>query len=311
MRVVVAGGAGFLGSHLCDSLLARGDEVVALDNLSTGSLGNLEVARAHRGFRFFECDVAAGFSYAGHVDAVLHLASPASPPAYLARPLQTLAVGSEGTRRLLELAGASGARFILASTSEVYGDPLEHPQREEYWGNVNPIGPRSVYDESKRFAEALTFAHHRALGAGIGIARIFNTYGPRLSPGDGRVVSTFIAQALSGDPLTVFGDGTQTRSVCYVSDLVAGLIALLDADVTGPVNLGNTLEFTMLEIAHRVLAATGSSSPIVHEALPIDDPTRRRPDIQRAAAQLGWEPVVSFETGLAQTIEHFRSIAAS
>jgi dTDP-glucose 4,6-dehydratase len=246
----------------------------------------------------------------GAVDAVLHLASPASPPVYLAMPLETLAVGSEGTRRLLELAEAHSARFVLASTSEVYGDPLEHPQREEYWGNVNPIGPRSVYDESKRFAEALTFAHHRALGAPIGIARIFNTYGPRLSPGDGRVVSTFIAQALRGDPLTVFGDGSQTRCPCYVSDLVAGLVALLDADVTGPVNLGNTLEFTVLEIAHRVLEATGSSSTIVHDELPTDDPTRRRPDIARAAALLGWSPVVSFETGLARTIEYFGSIAA-
>lgn len=310
MRVVVAGGAGFLGSHLCDALLSRGDEVVALDNLCTGSMRNLIVAGVHDTFSFIECDVSADVPDLGAVDAVMHLASPASPPVYLAMPLQTLAVGSEGTRRLLELAGANGARFVLASTSEVYGDPLEHPQREEYWGNVNPIGPRSVYDESKRFAEALTFAHHRALGARIGVARIFNTYGPRLSPGDGRSVSTFIAQALRGDPLTVFGDGSQTRSVCYVSDLVAGLVALLDADVTGPVNLGNTLEFTMLEVAHRVLAATGSSSPIIHEALPADDPTRRRPDIARAAALLGWAPVVSFETGLARTIEHFQAIAA-
>lgn len=310
MRVVVAGGAGFLGSHLCDALLARGDEVIALDNLCTGSCGNLEAASKHDRFSFVECDVSADVPVTSAVDAVMHLASPASPPVYLAMPLQTLAVGSEGTRRLLELAGANSARFVLASTSEVYGDPLEHPQREEYWGNVNPIGPRSVYDESKRFAEALTFAHHRALGTSIGVARIFNTYGPRLSPRDGRVVSTFIAQALRGDPLTVFGDGSQTRSVCYVSDLVAGLIALLDADVTGPVNLGNTLEFTMLEIAHRVLEATGSASPIIHEALPTDDPTRRRPDIARAAALLGWAPVVSFETGLARTIEHFQTIAA-
>jgi len=310
VRVVVAGGAGFLGSHLCDALLSRGDEVIALDNLCTGSMGNLIAAGAHDTFSFIECDVSDDVPDMGAVDAVMHLASPASPPVYLAMPLQTLAVGSEGTRRLLEIAGANVARFVLASTSEVYGDPLEHPQREEYWGNVNPIGPRSVYDESKRFAEALTFAHHRELGASVGVARIFNTYGPRLSPLDGRVVSTFIAQALRGDPLTVFGDGSQTRSVCYVSDLVAGLIALLDADVTGPVNLGNTLEFTMLEIAHRVLAATGSSSPIIHQALPTDDPTRRRPDIARAAALLGWAPVVSFETGLAWTIEHFQTIAA-
>jgi dTDP-glucose 4,6-dehydratase len=310
VRVVVAGGAGFLGSHLCDALLARGDEVIALDNLCTGSPGNLEVARGHDGFSFVECDVTIDVPVSGHVDAVMHLASPASPPVYLAMPLETLAVGSEGTRRLLELARTSEARFVLASTSEVYGDPLEHPQREEYWGNVNPIGPRSVYDESKRYAEALTFAHHRALGARIGVARIFNTYGPRQSPDDGRVVSTFIAQALAGAPLSVFGDGSQTRSVCYVSDLVAGLVVLLDTEVTGPINLGNPLEFTVLEIADRVLAATGSSSPIVHEALPTDDPTRRRPDIARAAAQLGWAPVVSFETGLARTIEHFRTLVA-
>ncbi len=308
MRVVVAGGAGFVGSHLCDALLARGDDVIALDNLSTGSVENLKAAGEHERFSLVECDVAREVPVLGAVDAVLHLASPASPPAYLAMPLETLAVGSEGTRRLLELAAGSSARFVLASTSEVYGDPLEHPQREEYWGNVNPIGPRSVYDESKRFAEALTFAHHRALDAAIGIARIFNTYGPRLSPGDGRVVSTFIAQALRGDPLTVFGDGSQTRSLCYVSDLVAGLIALLDTDVIGPVNLGNPLEFTVLEIAQRVLEATGSASTIVYDALPTDDPTRRRPDIARAAALLGWSPVVSFETGLARTIEYFRSI---
>jgi len=308
VRVVVAGGAGFVGSHLCDALLARGDEVIALDNLCTGSMRNLIAAERHDTFHFIECDVSLDIPDVGAVDAVMHLASPASPPAYLAMPLETLAVGSEGTRRLLELAAGNGARFVLASTSEVYGDPLEHPQREEYWGNVNPIGPRSVYDESKRFAEALTFAHHRALDAAIGIARIFNTYGPRLSPGDGRVVSTFIAQALRGDPLTVFGDGSQTRSLCYVSDLVAGLIALLDTDVIGPVNLGNPLEFTVLEIAQRVLEATGSASTIVYDALPTDDPTRRRPDIARAAALLGWSPVVSFETGLARTIEYFRSI---
>jgi dTDP-glucose 4,6-dehydratase len=272
-------------------------------------LQNLESASGHDRFSFLACDVVAEVPVTGAVDAVMHLASPASPPVYLAMPLETLAVGSDGTRRLLELAGTSGARFALASTSEVYGEPLEHPQREEYWGNVNPIGPRSVYDESKRFAEALTFAHHRALGTDIGVARIFNTYGPRLSPGDGRVVSTFIAQALRGDALTVFGDGSQTRSLCYVSDLVAGLMALLDSDVTGPVNLGNPLEFTVLEIAQLVVKATGSTSQIIHEELPTDDPTRRRPDITRAAAQLGWAPVISFETGLERTIEHFRALA--
>lgn len=308
MRVVVAGGAGFVGSHVSDALLARGDEVIVLDNLCSGSLDNVRLASEVPGFQFIQCDVSAEVPVAGDVDAIMHLASPASPPVYLAMPLETLAVGSEGTRRLLELAGRCGARFVLASTSEVYGDPLEHPQREGYWGNVNPIGPRSVYDESKRFAEALTFAHHRARGTRIGVARIFNTYGPRLSPSDGRVVSTFITQALRGDDLTVFGDGSQTRSVCYVSDLVAGLLALLDRDVTGPINLGNPLEFTVLEIAHRVLAATGSSSSIVHEALPVDDPTRRRPDITRAAELLGWTPSISFETGLARTIEHFQTV---
>lgn len=308
MRVVVAGGAGFLGSHLCDALLSRGDEVVALDNLSTGSVVNLEVAKASSAFSFVECDVSESVRVDGTVDGVMNLASPASPPAYLAMPLETLAVGSEGTRRLLELAEADGARFVQASTSEVYGDPTEHPQREEYWGNVNPIGPRSVYDESKRFGEALVFAHLRARGANVGVARIFNTYGPRLAPGDGRVVSNFIVQALRGDPLTVYGDGSQTRSPCYVDDLVAGLIALLDRDVAGPVNLGNPFELTMLELAHLVLEATGSSSPIVHEAMPIDDPSRRCPDVTRAASLLDWRPIVGFDEGLARTIEHFRAL---
>ncbi len=308
MRVVVAGGAGFLGSHLCDALLARGDEVVAVDNLSTGSAGNLDVARRSRAFTFVECDVSESVRVDGTVDGVMNLASPASPPTYLAMPLETLAVGSEGTRRLLELAEASGARFVQASTSEVYGDPTEHPQNEDYWGNVNPIGPRSVYDESKRFGEALVFAHHRARGADVGVARIFNTYGPRLAPGDGRVVSNFIVQALKGDPLTVYGDGSQTRSFCYVDDLVAGLLALLGRDVTGPINLGNPYELTMLDLAHRVLAATGASSPIVHEPMPTDDPTRRRPDISRAAQLLDWRPVVAFDDGLERTIQHFRAL---
>lgn len=310
MRVAVAGGAGFLGSHLCDALLSRGDEVVALDNLSTGELSNLAAAREHPRFQFVRCDVSVDVPVDGGVDAVMNLASPASPPAYLAMPLETLAVGSEGTRRLLELAERSGARFVLASTSEVYGDPEVHPQREEYWGHVNPIGPRSVYDESKRFAEALTMAHHRARGADVGIARIFNTYGPRLAPGDGRVVSNFVVQALRGEPLTVYGDGTQTRSFCYVDDLVAGLLALLDRDATGPVNLGNPFELTMLDLAERVLAATGSSSRLEHRALPTDDPTRRRPDIALAAELLGWSPAVGFDDGLARTVRYFGSLAA-
>jgi dTDP-glucose 4,6-dehydratase len=308
VRVVVAGGAGFLGSHVCDALLARGDEVVVLDNLSTGSAGNLDVARSHRAFAFLECDVSRCAEVDGPVDAVMNLASPASPPAYLAMPLETLAVGSEGTRRLLELASRHAARFVHASTSEVYGDPAEHPQREDYWGNVDPIGPRSVYDESKRFAESLTMAHHRSLGADVGIARIFNTYGPRLAPGDGRVVSNFIVQALRGDPLTVYGDGTQTRSFCYVDDLVAALLALLDAEVVGPVNLGNPDELSVLDLARHVLDATGSSSAVVHRDLPIGDPVRRQPDVSLASDVLGWAPTVGLDEGLARTVDHFRSI---
>jgi dTDP-glucose 4,6-dehydratase len=310
VRVAVAGGAGFLGSHLCDALLARGEVVTALDNLCTGSRTNLELASSSSGFSFVECDVSEPLPDLGGFDAVMNLASPASPPAYLAMPLETLAVGAEGTRRLIELAEAHGARFVHASTSEVYGEPTVHPQTEDYWGNVNPIGPRSVYDESKRFAEALIFAHRRTLDSNVGIARIFNTYGPRLAAGDGRVVSNFIVQALRDEPLTIYGDGHQTRSLCYVDDLVAGLVALLDAgaDVSGPINLGNPYEVTMLELADRVLAATGSSSKIVYESLPIDDPTRRRPDISRAAEVLDWRPVVTFEEGLGRTIEHFRRI---
>ena len=311
MRVVVAGGAGFLGSHLCDALLARDYEVIALDNLCTGSRDNIAHLDANRAFSFELCDVSSpGWTVEGHVDGVFSLASPASPPAYLALPLETLAVGSDGTRHLLELAERDGARIVHASTSEVYGDPVVHPQREDYWGNVNPIGPRSVYDESKRFAEALAMAHHRTLGADVGIVRIFNTYGPRLAPGDGRVVSNFIVQALRGEPLTVYGDGSQTRSLCYVDDLVAGLLAMFDASASGPVNLGNPTELTVLELAHRVLEATGSSSQIVHHALPTDDPVRRRPDITLAGELLGWAPVVSVEAGLALTIEHFERLTA-
>ena len=305
MRVAVAGGAGFVGSHLCDALLARGDEVVVLDDLCTGDEANLRAASDSPRFSFVHCDVSAPLPEVGALGAVMHLASPASPPAYLALPLETLAVGSEGTRRLLELAEANSARFVLASTSEVYGDPEVHPQPEGYWGRVNPIGPRSVYDESKRFAEALTMAHRRARSADVGIARIFNTYGPRLAPGDGRVVSNFVCQALRGEPLTVYGDGHQTRSFCYVADMVRGLLALLDRDVSGPVNLGNPYELTMLELAQRVLEATGSDSVIEHRALPVDDPTRRRPDISLAADVLDWRPEVDFDEGLGATIDYF------
>ena len=297
-RVVVTGGAGFVGSHLCEALLGRGATVIAVDDLSTGSPDNVAPFGDHEGFRLLEADVSAGIDVDGPVDAVCHLASAASPPAYLARPLETLAVGSEGTRHALDLADAHGARFLLASTSEVYGDPAVHPQPETYWGNVNPVGPRSVYDEAKRFAEALTMAYRRSRGTDVAIARIFNTYGPRLAAGDGRVVSNFVTQALAGAPLTVYGDGSQTRSLCYVEDQVAGLLALLDSTLTGPVNIGNPEEVSVAELARRVLEVTGSVSAVVHEPLPQDDPTRRRPDITVARRELGWEPTVSLEEGL-------------
>ncbi|MDA8312551.1 MAG: SDR family oxidoreductase [Actinomycetota bacterium] len=307
MRVVVAGGAGFLGSHLCERLVARGDEVVCLDDLSTGSEDNVGHLSHEAAFSFVAADVSREVPVGGRVDAVCNLASPASPPAYLARPLETLATGSEGTRRLLEFAERSGARYLLASTSEVYGDPEVHPQTESYRGNVDPIGPRSVYDEAKRFAEALTMAAHRARGVDVGIARIFNTYGPRLSADDGRVVSNFCVQALRTRPLTVYGDGTQTRSLCYVDDQVDGLLALLDARVTGPVNIGNPDERTVAELAAKVLEITGSRSGIEHRPLPADDPSRRCPDITRARRELGWSPKVGLDDGLSRTVSWFRS----
>lgn len=300
-RVVVLGGGGFLGSHLCDALLARGDTVVCVDDFSTGRRANVAHLRDDPAFTVIEADIAVSIPVEGELSGVLNLASPASPPDYLARPLETLAVGSEGTRRGLELAGTKGARFLLASTSEVYGDPEVHPQSEGYWGHVNPVGPRSVYDEAKRFAEALTMAHHRELGADVAIARIFNTYGPRLRPDDGRVVSNFLLQALEGEPLTVYGDGSQTRSLCYVEDEVRGLLALFDSELTGPVNIGNPDEYTVLELAHTVVDLLGSASPIVHRPLPVDDPTRRRPDISVARAELGWEPTTSLRDGLTAT----------
>jgi dTDP-glucose 4,6-dehydratase len=303
--VVVTGGAGFLGSHLCDALLDRGDRVVCVDDLSTGTEENVAGRRADPSFELVIADVSVAFDVDGPVDAVLHFASAASPPDYLAHPLETLAVGSEGTRHGLELAKNHGARFLLASTSEIYGDPEVHPQTESYWGNVNSVGPRSVYDEAKRFAEALTMAWHRTHGTDVGIVRIFNTYGPRLRPGDGRVVSNFLTQALDGRPLTVYGDGSQTRSLCFVSDEVAGILALLDADITGPVNIGNPDEHTMLDLARIVLEVTGSSSEIVHAPLPVDDPTRRRPDIALARRQLGWEPTVELRDGLRRTADFF------
>jgi dTDP-glucose 4,6-dehydratase len=303
--VLVAGGAGFLGSHLCDRLVGRGDRVVCVDDLSTGRRTNVAHLLDDPAFSLVEADVTREIPVAGPFDAVCHLASPASPSAYLRRPMQTLAVGSEGTRLLLELADAHGARFLLASTSEVYGDPAVHPQVESYRGNVDPVGPRSVYDEAKRFAEALTMASHRSRGTDVAIARIFNTYGPRLAPGDGRVVSNFMVQALATAPLTVYGDGSQTRSLCFVDDEVEGLLALLDSGVVGPVNIGNPDERTVLDLANRVLQVTGSRSEIALDPLPADDPTRRCPDIALARRALGWEPTVPLEVGLARTADYF------
>ena len=307
MRVVVTGGAGFLGSHLCQALLDRGETVVCVDDLSTGEQRNVRPMLRHPAFSFRRADVSGDLDVAGQVDAVAHLASPASPPDYHRLPLETLAVGSRGTENALKLADANDARFVLASTSEIYGDPLQHPQDESYWGNVNSVGPRSVYDEAKRYAEAVTMAYHRARGTDVGIVRIFNTYGPRMRPHDGRVVSSFIVQALNGDPLTIYGDGLQTRSFCYVDDLIRGLLAMLDCHETGPVNLGNPVELTMKELAELVLDITGSTSVIEYHPLPQDDPTRRRPDITRAVSLLGWTPRDEIADGLARTVAYFRS----
>ena len=306
-RVVVAGGAGFLGSHLCDRLVERGDVVLCLDDLSTGTTENVAHLLGSGRFQLIVTDVSEKVELGddAKVDSVCHLASPASPPVYLARPLDTLAVGSEGTRRVLELARAHDARVLMASTSEVYGDPEVHPQVESYRGNVDPTGPRSVYDEAKRFAESMTMAMHRAHGVDVGIARIFNTYGPRLSPGDGRVVSNFVVQALRGEPLTVYGDGSQTRSFCFVDDQVAGLLALLDSRLTGPVNIGNPDERSMLELASLVLELTGSPSQVAFEPLPADDPARRCPDITLAQRELDWSPRVELTDGLERTIAYF------
>ena len=301
MKVVVTGGAGFIGSHLCRALRARGDQVVAVDNLVTGRYENIAELEPDPNFSFVHQDVSKMVGVEPPVDLVLHFASPASPPEYLALPLETLDVGSLGTRNALDLAHCSDARFVLASTSEVYGDPLVHPQPEHYNGNVNPVGPRAVYDEAKRFAETLTMAYHRLFGLNIGIVRIFNTYGPRLRAADGRVVSNFLSQALDGKPLTIYGDGTQTRSFCYVDDEVRGILALADSDVIGPVNIGNDREFTMIELAQMVIEVTGSTSEIVFEPLPTDDPTRRQPDLTRARELLGWEPRVPLREGLERT----------
>jgi len=299
---VVTGGAGFLGSHLCDSLAREGHRVICVDNLETGSLQNVEHLRGDQ-FVFLNHAITSHIAIDEPIDVIYHLASPASPIDYLRLPLQTLKVGSLGTHNALGLAKWKRARFLLASTSEVYGDPLIHPQPETYWGNVNPIGPRGVYDEAKRYAEALTMAYHRQQGVDTCIVRIFNTYGPRMRPHDGRAIPTFIRQALANEPLTVFGDGSQTRSFCYVDDLIRGLIALAQSGEHLPVNIGNPAEYTLLELAQKVAEATGSTSEIVFEALPVDDPKVRQPDITRARQLLGWEPQVSLEDGLRRVLQ--------
>jgi len=310
-RVVVTGGAGFLGSHLCHRLLERGDEVVCLDNLITGSVTNIEDLFGQPGFSFVELDVSTFIHVPGDVDAVLHFASPASPSDFERIPIQILKVGSLGTHNALGLAKAKDAKFFLASTSEVYGDPLVHPQPETYWGNVNPIGPRGVYDEAKRFAEAMTMAYHRHHGLDVRIVRIFNTYGPQMRIDDGRSVTNFIVQALRGEPLTVYGDGSQTRSFCYVDDEVRGFLALLDSDAVGPMNIGNPHEYTILELAETVIAVTGSSSTIDFHPLPVDDPTQRKPDITRAVDKLGWQPEVDLRTGIERTAAYFTEALAA
>jgi dTDP-glucose 4,6-dehydratase len=305
-RTVVTGAAGFIGSHLCEELLARGHSVVGIDNLVTGDMSNIAHLR-DKDFQFIRHDVTQYIDVDGPVDAVLHWASPASPIDYLELPIQTLKVGSLGTHNALGLAKAKKARFVQASTSEVYGDPLEHPQRETYWGNVNPIGPRGVYDEAKRFAEAITLAYHRTHGVDTKIVRIFNTYGPRMRLRDGRAVPAFMSQALRDEDVTVFGDGTQTRSFCYVSDLVDGILRLLESDAHEPVNIGNPHEVTIEQIARTIISLVGSKSRIVYRPLPQDDPKQRKPDITRAQTILGWQPTIGLEEGLAKTVGYFKS----
>ena len=309
-RVVVTGGAGFLGSHLCGRLLERGDQVVCIDNLITGSLANVAYLQDDPGFEFIDHDVSNYIDVPGEVDAVLHFASPASPIDYLEMPIQTLKVGSLGTHNTIGLAMAKAATFFIASTSEVYGDPQQHPQQETYWGNVNPIGPRGVYDEAKRFAEAMTMAYHRHHDLDTRIVRIFNTYGPRMRPNDGRVVSNFIVQALRGENLTIYGDGSQTRSFCFVDDEVRGLLALLDSGEHDPVNIGNPGELTVAELADIVIDVVGSSSDVGFHPLPVDDPMQRRPDVGRAKELLGWEPHVGLREGIERTATYFADLFA-
>jgi dTDP-glucose 4,6-dehydratase len=305
-RVLITGGAGFIGSHLCERFLADGADVICMDNFLTGTPDNVAHLSSNPRFTLIQQDVTNYIYVKGPLDAILHFASPASPVDYLELPIQTLKVGSLGTHKALGLAKEKGARFLLASTSECYGDPLVHPQNEDYWGNVNPIGPRGVYDEAKRFAEAMTMAYHRTHGVATRIVRIFNTHGPRMRLRDGRVVPNFIAQALRGEPLTVYGDGSQTRSFCYVSDLVEGIVRLLGSDYSGPVNCGNPAEVTILQFAERIRKLTGSKSEIAFRPLPVDDPKQRQPDITRARRLLGWEPAVGLEEGLLHTIDYFR-----
>lgn len=307
-RTLITGGAGFLGSHLADALLERGHEVVVMDNLITGSTKNIEHLFGNPKFLFIQHDVTNYIHVPGPVDNILHFASPASPIDYLKLPIQTLKVGSLGTHKALGLAKEKGSRILMASTSEVYGDPLIHPQKEDYWGNVNPIGPRGVYDEAKRFAEAITMAYQRYHNVETRIVRIFNTYGPRMRVEDGRVVSTFICQALKGEPLTAFGDGSQTRSFCFVQDEVRGIIKLLESNVNTPVNIGNPYEMKVRELAELVIELTGSKSEIIYKPLPVDDPKVRQPDITKAKTELGWEPKVALKDGLTKTIEYFKTV---
>jgi len=305
-RTLVTGGAGFLGSHLCQYLLNKGHQVIAMDNLLTGNIANIEHLQSEN-FKFIKHDVTEYLYIAGDIDYVLHFASPASPLDYLQLPIQTLKVGALGTHKALGLSLAKKATFLLASTSEVYGDPLTHPQSEDYWGNVNPVGPRGVYDEAKRFAEALTMAYHRYHGVNTKIVRIFNTYGPRMRPKDGRAIPTFVPQALKNEPITIFGDGSQTRSFCYVDDLVEGIYRLLMSDINDPINIGNPHEMTIKEMAEMVLKVAGSKSELIYKPLPIDDPKVRQPNIARAKKHLGWEPKIDLEQGLIKTVEWFKT----